>query len=127
MPLSPKEGSSDSLDQLLSTATHHSAGAGFADAVIDAAHTELQMDGSPKIVRFLAPTLAAAAGVAITLLVTGDKPEQDVIAAEEPVMETASDTDVMMTELDCIDTLLALESSSDVLLVDDEELEALLF
>ncbi|MDB4673455.1 hypothetical protein OAF27_01455 [Verrucomicrobiales bacterium] len=127
MPLSPKEGSTDPLDHLLSAATHHSAGAGFSDRVIDAVHTEPQGNSSPRIIRFLAPTLAAAAGVVITLLVTGEKSGQETITAEEIVMEDASDAEVIITELDSIDTLLALEFSTDVFLVEDEELDALLF
>ena len=117
----------DSLDELLDSATLHPAGKGFADAVIDSAHTEPQMDGSHKIVRFLAPTLAAAAGVAITLLIADTKNDADTIASEEATTEAVADTDVVMTELDSISSLLALESSSDISLVEDDELEELLF
>ena len=126
MPFSPKDGSIDSLDQLLDAASHHSADKGFADSVIDAAYAEPQTEDSPQIVRFLAPSLAAAAGVAITLLITGPKDDHAMLVSEEPVIEAAADTDIMI-ELDSISSLLALESASDFSLVEDEDLDALLF
>ncbi len=127
MHSSPQDESHDSLDALLSAASHHSAGASFADRVIDTAYTEQQVDGSPQILRFLAPTLAAAAGIVITLFVTGNQDDSSMLTTKGAIPESAPEAEVAITELDTLSILLALDSSSDISLVEDDELDALLF